>query len=415
MRSPIEDARREDRNEQRICRKPVSMKKTTRFVRALKLSVFLLSTIGAGAEDWVQYRGDAGRSGYTSETVPAELALLWTYQPSHPPHVAWREESRLMFDGAFCVVADSERAYFGSSADGKVYALKAEVGDPVWAFFTGAPVRFAPILKKDSVLAVSDDGYLYCLSRRQGKLLWKRRLCPSDSMVLGNGQMISRWPVRGGPAMLDNLIDRPEALMDRLKLTAEQKKSAGVHRPGKLLALDAHTGEVKWKADEDIFGTVLAVSEKHDVLLMAYQPTRFRQKSEVGGRMAAFRASTGKPLWNIKAKYGTRPVLNDGKIYCQPHAYDLRTGKQDTEYSFKRSYGCGILSGGRNILLFRSATLGYRDLTTQGGTCNYGPARPGCWINAIPAGGLVLVPDASDVCSCSYLIKTSFALVPGGQ
>jgi hypothetical protein len=56
--------------------------------------------------------------------------------------------------------------------------------------------------------------------------------------------------------------------------------------------------------------------------------------------------------------------------------------------------------------------LGYIDLSGEGGTENYGGIRPGCWINAVPAGGILLVPDASSRCMCSYLIKSSIALAP---
>ncbi len=38
-------------------------------------------------------------------------------------------------------------------------------------------------------------------------------------------------------------------------------------------------------------------------------------------------------------------------------------------------------------------------------------SRPGCWINIIPAGGLVLVPEASSGCSCNHPIQTSFGFV----
>ena len=64
------------------------------------------------------------------------------------------------------------------------------------------------------------------------------------------------------------------------------------------------------------------------------------------------------------------------------------------------------------MMVFRSATLGYFDLTKGQKTENFGGVRPGCWINAIPAGGLVLVPDASAGCVCSYLNQSWFALQP---
>ena len=62
-------------------------------------------------------------------------------------------------------------------------------------------------------------------------------------------------------------------------------------------------------------------------------------------------------------------------------------------------------------MLFRSATLGYHDFTRNAGTENFGGIRPGCWINAFPAGGMVLVPEATAGCRCSYLNRAWIALV----
>ena len=64
------------------------------------------------------------------------------------------------------------------------------------------------------------------------------------------------------------------------------------------------------------------------------------------------------------------------------------------------------------MLVFRSATLGYVDLEGPARTENYGGIRPGCWVNAIPAGGLVLMADAASSCTCSYLNQATIALCP---
>ena len=90
-------------------------------------------------------------------------------------------------------------------------------------------------------------------------------------------------------------------------------------------------------------------------------------------------------------------MINDTTIYAQGGAWDLVTG-EDQPFTLKRSYGCGQLAGSKHMLLFRSATLGYLDLTARLGRENFGGIRPGCWINALPVGGLVLVPDASAGC-----------------
>jgi len=39
-------------------------------------------------------------------------------------------------------------------------------------------------------------------------------------------------------------------------------------------------------------------------------------------------------------------------------------------------------------------------------------ARPGCWINIIPAGGLVLIPESSSGCTCGYALQSSMAYAP---
>ena len=192
--------------------------------------------------------------------------------------------------------------------------------------------------------------------------------------------------------------------MDRASATGKEK-----HPPGVLLALNAGTGKVDWRREKDIYGTLLVLSPENDVLLMSYQRTRFRIPSEVGGRMAAFRASSGKPLWDRKANYMLRPTIVGKKVYFQSAAYDLMTGAQK-HFELGKSYGCGVAAASRNLMLYRSATMGYFDLRTMSGTQNYGGIRLGCWINAIPAGGLVLVPDAATGCRCSYLNHASIAL-----
>src|SRR5690606_242080 len=118
-------------------------------------------------------------------------------------------------------------------------------------------------------------------------------------------------------------------------------------------------------------------------------------------------------MWEKRARYSSRPLINDYTIYAQGGAWDLTTG-DERPFPFSRSYGCGVLAGSQNMMVYRSGTLGYFDLNRNEKTENYGGVRPGCWINAIPAGGIVLVPDASAGCRCSYLNRSWFALEPHG-
>ncbi len=214
-----------------------------------------------------------------------------------------------------------------------------------------------------------------------------------------------------------HLVDRPLVEADRV---TEFRRGGQRRDPlevdelpgGSLLALDAATGELLWRDDEGIWGTQLSVSADHEIVLMNYKAVRhsfFELPSESGGRLAAFDASTGQRLWDERANYETRPVVNDETVYAQGGAWSLVTGSP-LPWELERSYGCGQISASRHLKLFRSATLGYVDLTRDVGTENYGGFRPSCWINAIPAVGLVLVPDGSSKCQCSYQMKAWFAL-----
>lgn len=246
----------------------------------------------------------------------------------------------------------------------------------------------------------------FAIEAKTGKLLWQYQAKHSlrhNAIAIGNHRVY--------------LIDRPLVMQDRIT----DPKRNGRHQPklsadqvptGTLLALNAGTGREIWRNDDNIIGTQLATSEKHSVLLMNFSAVRhrfFKLPSEVGDSLAAFDTRTGKRLWEKAAKYQTRPVLNDGIIYAQGGAWNLKTGEPEP-FDFKRSYGCGQIASGKHMMLYRSATLGYMDLSRGSGTENYGGIRPSCWINAIPVGGLVLIPDGSSKCRCSYQMQAWFAL-----
>lgn len=190
----------------------------------------------AGSADWPTTGANPGRTGYTTEGLPATLSLRWTYQARHAPMPAWPRSDRQPYDRAALPVIAGKTLCFGSSADGTVRALDAITGKERWNFFTGGPVRFAPALWKDRAFAVSDDGYLYCLSLADGKLLWKRRGGPDDRMLLGNDRLISRWPARGGPVVVDGIV----------YFAAGIWPTDGIY----LQALDAMTGEPRWRNDQ---------------------------------------------------------------------------------------------------------------------------------------------------------------------
>lgn len=326
--------------------------------------------------------------------------------------------SNFCLSGASVYVHDSQHCYRLDAATGRKLdqfsAPKQPDGQPGrWGYIscdgkrlfgslvnTKHRVRYA-YWRADMTDMLGEAMTLFALDPQTGDFLWRYDASESirnNAIAMGADRVY--------------LIDRRVAEEDKWDPTNTAAKLPPVtkvdHEPGRLIALDAATGKLLWKS-EKAFGTMLAYCASHDALLMSYQATRFKLPSEIGGRLAVYRGHTGQPLWEKQASYGTRPLINDKTIYAQGGAWDLTSG-EERPFDFKRSYGCGQLAGSKNMLLFRSATLGYFDLTRGSGTENFGGIRPGCWINALPVGGLVLVPDASAGCSCSYQNRSWMAL-----
>ena len=251
----------------------------------------------------------------------------------------------------------------------------------------------------DMTRQLTESTNLFAIDTQSGQTLWVYQAHDSlrhNAIAVAAGKVF--------------LIDRPQAVFDRVK-----KPESKDHPPGKLVALDARTGQVLWENADNIYGTVLAASATHGVVLMSYQPTAFRLDSELGGRHGRLRVrTTASDCGTSKRSTIRDPRSMIARSMSQGGAWDLLTG-QPVPFDFKRSYGCGILASSQHMLVFRSATLGYYDLSGTRTTENYGGIRPGCWINALPVGGLVLLPDATAGCECSYLNKSWIALAPLGK
>lgn len=300
------------------------------WVRAMLLGWVLVS-IARGvlvAETWPTYRYDGSRRGVTSERLDENLSLRWTYVSPHQPKPAWptpgEERPRMHSDNALHVAAADGIVYFGSSVTDEVYAIRAATGEIVWRFYAEGPIRFAPTVANSRLFVGSDDGHVYCLDARDGSLIWKRRLGPSDEKVIGNGRMISLWPVRTSVLVDDGVVYCGAGVFPY----------EGIY----LCALNAKDGSIVWRNDtigdrahELSFGGITP----HGYLLaskeLLYVPA--------GRAMpAAFSRQTGEfRFWaSPGGKQGGAWALLDGKQLIAgvdrsgtPHkaAYDANSGR----------------------------------------------------------------------------------------
>ncbi|MCA9187343.1 MAG: PQQ-binding-like beta-propeller repeat protein, partial [Planctomycetales bacterium] len=174
-------------------------------VKTITLAAWVLSASRTWATDWPTWRFDTARSATTTEQLPDELHLQWSWQlPQLQP--AWPEDERLEFDAHYEPVVAGGIVFVASPLNHSVSAYDLQSGDRRWRFFADGPVRFAPVCANGRVYVGADDGCLYCLAAESGNVLWKFKGAPSNRMVIGNERLISVWPVRGAPFLQDGKL-----------------------------------------------------------------------------------------------------------------------------------------------------------------------------------------------------------------
>ena len=216
-------------------------------------------SVALNASDWPTFKGDVQRSGISSESLEFPLKEAWKFESAQPPAPAWSPPhfiilNRLDFDYAPQPVSAEGIVCFGSSADDTVRALDLETGAVLWSFPTGGPVRIAPQMAEGKVYFGSDDGWAYCLEAKSGKVIWKYQGAPASDFYIGNGRMISRWPIRTGV-----LVDQGVAYF-----VAGIWATEGVF----AYAVDAETGKLLWCNDTGgyagvNYNTLLTVENRH--------------------------------------------------------------------------------------------------------------------------------------------------------
>ncbi|UCG57737.1 MAG: PQQ-binding-like beta-propeller repeat protein [Phycisphaerales bacterium] len=263
---------------------------------------------------------------------------------------------------------------------------------------------------RDMKLVTSD--YLFALGKDAGELLWtyKDALILNTTITVGDGRLY----------FLET--NSPRALADELgRMPATVLFDGGRQH---LVALDTQTGRILYKRQIDVsnFEEPVYLNYARGILLLS--GSRLIENS-VRYYYQAFDAGSGELRWTAEhdtglatdgahGEYNRHPTIVETTVYAWPYAYDLRSGKRIEGWKFDRhGHGCGGISASAQSLFWRGGNPWMYDLGPDGGPKPLNRVtRPGCWINIIPAGGLVLVPEASSGCTCGFPLQTSMAFLP---
>ena len=202
------------------------------------IGIVPILVIADESQDWPMWGYDAGRRGASTAAMdlPESLYLQWSRELPQPRR-AWRTQmdnkGKLDFDVSYSPIVMGDRVFVASMTRDSLTAYSVDRGLELWRFYAEGPCRLAPAAWNGRVYFVSDDGCLYCLDAESGSLRWRFRAAPAEHRVLGNERVISMWPARGGPVILDGTIYFAAGIWPFLGSF--------------VFALDAKTGKVLWE------------------------------------------------------------------------------------------------------------------------------------------------------------------------
>jgi outer membrane protein assembly factor BamB/ubiquinone/menaquinone biosynthesis C-methylase UbiE len=198
-----------------------------------------------------------------------------------------------------------------------------------------------------------------------------------------------------------------------------------------VVKLNKKTGEKEWEKKFNFpFDQIMYLAYSKGVLLVtgSYNKGKYAHYA-----LYAFNGKSGKKMWNDSYRAGNsrwdnrsdkstingahgeqwqHPVIIGKKVILPPYDFDINSGKRGNLYLTRGGGGCGGISGSASNVFARGSNPRiYKIEGEQNGSPITRVNRPGCWINIIPAGNIVSIPEASSGCTCDYPIQTSFVFV----
>jgi len=181
-----------------------------------------------------------------------------------------------------------------------------------------------------------------------------------------------------------------------------------------LVALDSNNGKLVWERPIDTEDGTIAfyLQASAEGLLLTASNRKFH--------LYAFDPLSGEPIWNRSVPWADdhhsghfqHPVITGGNVYLQPNGYRLSSGEIITTKVGRRE-GCHTYVGAGGALIYRgkSRQISMWDRETES-VSSWPRLRPSCWLNTIPASGMLLVPEGGGGCSCGGWMETSIGFLP---
>jgi len=140
--------------------------------------------------DWPTFRHDEGRSGATPSAL-SQAGQTWETK------LGGRLTAPTIAAGKLFVAARDTHT---------LYALDATSGKQLWSYTTGGQTDTPPTYDNGLLLFGSADGCVYALRADDGALAWRFRAAPIDQRMMAWEQLESAWPVHGSVLVRDGVL-----------------------------------------------------------------------------------------------------------------------------------------------------------------------------------------------------------------
>jgi eukaryotic-like serine/threonine-protein kinase len=259
------------------------------------------------------FRGDATHAGSYHSQGPRQFhRLKWKF-PTGDRIVS----SPVYADGVI---------YFGGD-DGNVYAVDAADGRQLWKRRTGGPVAATPAIAGETLYVGSYDGKFYALDKRTGAPRWK--------FATGGERRFEAKGLHGMQPKNQTIADPFDVFLSS-PVVAEGAVYFG-SGDGSLYALDATSGDLKWKFQT---GDVVHASPAYAdgvVFFGSWDSYFYAVDARTGAEKWRFHGGEDPAIHN-QVGFQSSPAVVNGVVYtgCRDsnlYAIDAATGKEKWRFN----------------------------------------------------------------------------------
>ena len=306
---------------------------------------FTINTLRAGAV--LSLALLAGCSMFSSKKPRLEPAPLLSFKPSMVVRTLWTADVGKS-GGYFLSPSLSDGKVYAAATNGKVSALDAVTGKPVWTATVDADLSAGVGADAATVAVASAQGTLFAFDAATGKQRWKTRLSTEvlSAPAVGSGVVIVR--------SMDNKIVAYDVETGNRRWVVQRTAPALVLRAapgivindgmayvalpaGRLLAISAATGVARWDAPvaeprgatelervADVSGTPALLGR--EICATSYQ-----------GRIACIDAGNGSLRWAREFSADVGPAIDQRYVFGADEQGTVAGFSRDTGGSLWRS------------------------------------------------------------------------------